>query len=61
MDIPSWALEDVFLAGPNKLLFDQFLAEGNFPEDLKKLLLQFLKDGTTLCLRTTDQCHLPAH
>ena len=37
-DISSWALKDgfFFLADPIKLLFNQFLTEGKFPEDLKK-------------------------
>ena len=40
-DIPSWALEDgfFFLADPIKLLFNQFLAEGKFPEDPKKAVV----------------------
>ena len=40
-DIPSWALKHgfLFLADPIKLLFNQFLAEEKFPEDLKKAIV----------------------
>ena len=63
-DIPSWALKDgfLFLVDPIKLLFNQFLAEGNFPEDLKNAVdTQIFKKEKTLCLRITDQYQLQTH